>query len=136
MNEVFVSILKTSKAIQDYLKQRLRKFGLSQTEYAVLEVLYEHGKQTVHQIAGKVFLANGSMTYVIDKLVEKGFVQRSDCREDRRVVHVEMAKEGQTLMDDLHPQYKKIVEDLFSDITEDEQKITVRTLNTVERKTN
>lgn len=134
MNEVFVSILKTAKAIQDYLKQHLRKYGISQTEFAVLEVLYEHKKQTVHQIAGKVFLANGSMTYVIDKLVEKGYVLRTDCREDRRVVHVEMANEGRSLMDELHPFYKKIVEGLFSDITEDEQKITVQTLNAVESK--
>ncbi|WP_080844042.1 MarR family winged helix-turn-helix transcriptional regulator [Cytobacillus gottheilii] len=135
MNEVFVSILKTSKAIQDFLKQYLREYGLSTTEFAVLEVLYEHGKQTVHQIAGNVYLATGSMTYVIDKLVEKGYVMRSDCKEDRRVVHVEMATEGQRLMNDLYPSYKNAIDVLFEEVTESEMNSTISALGKIELKT-
>ncbi|MEW9109653.1 MAG: MarR family transcriptional regulator [Cytobacillus gottheilii] len=135
MNEVFVSILKTSKAIQDFLKQFLREFALTTTEFAVLEVLYEHGKQTVHQIAGKVYLATGSMTYVIDKLVEKGYVMRSDCKEDRRVVHVEMAAEGQRLMNDLYPSYKNAIEVLFEEVTKSEMNSTASALAKIQLKT-
>jgi len=51
---------------------------LNITEFSVLEVLFLQGKQTIQQIGTSILISSGSMTYVIDKLEDKG-VNKSTC---------------------------------------------------------
>ncbi|WP_367949315.1 MarR family winged helix-turn-helix transcriptional regulator [Bacillus sp. FJAT-29790] len=104
------------------MKHDLSKYSLSPTEFSVLDVLYLKGKQTVQQICNSVLLASGSMTYVIDKLEQKGLLQRCDCREDRRVVHVVITGQGNLLMNKVFPEYQKLIQDIFENISAEEKK--------------
>lgn len=60
---------------------------MNPTEFAVLELLYHKGQQPLQQIGGKILLASGSITYVVDKLEKKGFLERVACPNDRRVTY-------------------------------------------------
>ena len=42
----------------------------------MLELLFHKGDQPLQQIGGKILLASGSMTYVIDKLEKKEYIKR------------------------------------------------------------
>ena len=70
------------------------KNKLSITEFSVLEVLYQKGKQTIQQIGNSILISSGSMTYVIDKLEQKGLLNRNACPDDRRVIHVTLTDDG------------------------------------------
>ncbi|WP_244933630.1 MarR family transcriptional regulator [Neobacillus mesonae] len=47
------------------------KLGIS--EFSVLEVLYQKGKQTIQQIGNCILISSGSMTYCLDKLEKKDY---------------------------------------------------------------
>jgi MarR family 2-MHQ and catechol resistance regulon transcriptional repressor len=123
--------MQTSKAIQERLRDEMSKNNLSITEFSVLEVLYYQGKQTIQQIGNRILISSGSMTYVIDKLEQKGIIKRNDCREDRRVIHITLTAEGMETMDNIMPMYQDIVDSFFGDLTGDESQLLVNFLKKV-----
>ncbi len=83
------------------------------SEFGVLEFLYHKGPQPVQQIAAKILVTSGTITYVIDKLQKKGYVLRKRCDEDKRIYYVFITDTGTQLMDDIFPKHEKYTEELF-----------------------
>ena len=83
-------LMQTSKAIQERIRIEMINNNLNITEFSVLESLYHKGKQTIQQIGHSILISSGSMTYVIDKLEQKGLLTRNACPDDRRVIHVDI----------------------------------------------
>ncbi|MGE7903242.1 MarR family transcriptional regulator [Peribacillus sp. NPDC094092] len=52
------------------------------------------------------------MTYVIDKLEQKGVLSRNACPDDRRMLHVRLTDDGQ-MMNEIMPKYHELVEGMF-----------------------
>ncbi|KNE18990.1 MarR family winged helix-turn-helix transcriptional regulator [Virgibacillus pantothenticus] len=122
--KAFVVLIKASKALQDHVMEDIKNYGMKTSEFTILETLYHKGKQTVREISNSVLIKTGSITYVIDRLEEKGMLQREHCQKDRRVVYIDITDEGKNLMDEIFPKHQKVIEELFMDIS-DEQKQTV-----------
>jgi MarR family transcriptional regulator, 2-MHQ and catechol-resistance regulon repressor len=130
-NQPFLLLMQTSKAIQERIRDEMSKNKLSITEFSVLEVLFYEGKQTIQQIGNRILISSGSMTYVIDKLEQKGIIKRNDCREDRRVIHITLTTEGMEMMENIMPKYQDMVDSLFEDLTSDESELLVNCLKRV-----
>jgi MarR family transcriptional regulator, 2-MHQ and catechol-resistance regulon repressor len=130
-NQPFLMLMQTSKAIQERIRDEMSKNKLSITEFSVLEVLFYQGKQTIQQIGNRILISSGSMTYVIDKLEQKGIIKRNDCREDRRVIHITLTAEGMEMLENIMPKYQDIVDSIFGDLTDDESELLVNSLNKV-----
>ena len=127
-NQPFLLLMQTSKAIQERLRDEMSKNNLSITEFSVLEVLFYQGKQTIQQIGNRILISSGSMTYVIDKLEQKGIIKRNDCREDRRVIHITLTAEGMEVMENIMPKYQELVDSFFEELTGDEVELMVNLL--------
>ncbi len=130
-NHPFLLLMQTSKGIQERIRDEMSKYNLSITEFSVLEVLFYKGKQTIQQIGNRILTSSGSMTYVIDKLEQKGIIKRNDCREDRRVIHITLTAEGLELMENIMPKYQEIVDSFFEDLTDVESELLVNSLKKV-----
>lgn len=119
--KAFVVLMKATKIIEDMLKKEISTYGINLSEFAVLEALYHKGELTVQQICQKVLINSGSMTYVIDKLVKKGLLNRKTSAGDRRVYYIQLTNEGRTFMDDIFPKHEAFISDIFSSLSEEEQ---------------
>jgi MarR family transcriptional regulator, 2-MHQ and catechol-resistance regulon repressor len=53
-----------------------------------------NGRLTMTQLASEVALTSGGVTRLIDRMVEAGLVERTDCPSDRRSVHVVLTLAG------------------------------------------
>ncbi|WP_144548107.1 MarR family winged helix-turn-helix transcriptional regulator [Bacillus sp. X1(2014)] len=130
-NQAFLLLMQTSKAIQERIRDEMSKKNLSITEFSVLEVLFHQGKQTIQQIGNRILISSGSMTYVIDKLEQKGIIKRNDCREDRRVIHITLTAEGMAMMENIMPKYQDMIDSTFGDLTDDEHDLMANLLKKV-----
>lgn len=119
--KAFVVLMKATRIIEDMLKKEISTYGINLSEFAVLEALYHKGELTVQQICQKVLINSGSMTYVIDKLVKKGLLNRKTSAGDRRVYYIQLTNEGRTFMDDIFPKHEAFISDIFSSLSEEEQ---------------
>lgn len=134
-NLPFLVLMQTSKAIHDRIKEEMAKNKLGITEFSVLEVLYQKGKQTIQQIGNRILISSGSMTYVIDKLEQRSLLSRKACPDDRRVIHVILTGSGIELMNKIMPKYQQLVDDLFHSLSSEESETLVHLLKKVNNKT-
>lgn len=111
--KAFTVLFRASQTIQDATRRDLLQFDLNQTEFSVLEFLYHHGEQPVQMIGKKILIASSSITYVIDKLEQKGYVYRKACPRDRRVTYVLLTLEGQVLMEEIFPKHEQKINEIF-----------------------
>ncbi|MEH7157939.1 MarR family winged helix-turn-helix transcriptional regulator [Neobacillus drentensis] len=132
-NLPFLILMQTSKSIHDRIKEEMTKNKLSITEFSVLEVLYQKGKQTIQQIGSCILVSSGSMTYVIDKLEQRGLLSRNACLEDRRVIHVRLTEDGNELMNEIMPKYHKFVNQMFDSLDFGEAETLVHLLKKVRK---
>lgn len=66
------------------------RLGLSAAEEKTLELLQRTGPLTAGELARRAGLAANTTTYMLDRLVQKGFVRRSKHPRDGRKVLVEV----------------------------------------------
>ncbi|MDR7235912.1 MarR family winged helix-turn-helix transcriptional regulator [Neobacillus drentensis] len=133
-NLPFLILMQTSKAIHDRIKDEMAKNKLGITEFSVLEVLYQKGKQTIQQIGTCILVSSGSMTYVIDKLEQRGLLSRNACPDDRRMIHVILTDDGNKLMNEIMPKYHEFVDNMFDTLTSDEAGTLVNLMKKVRDK--
>jgi DNA-binding MarR family transcriptional regulator len=103
----------------DFLK---RTKCLSIVQLDVLLIIAMQQPCTMGQVAKKVpSLSLSSITVIVDKLVKTNFVKRIRCEEDRRVVRVELTREGKELYEAHREMINSISVRLLNQLTEDEQ---------------
>lgn len=116
--KALTTILRASSSVERVVKEDMISYGLNATEFTVMEYLYNKGKQPIQMIGKKILLASSSITYVIDRLEEKGLVQRVADVKDRRVTFAELTKEGYCKMEDIFPKHAQTIEKVFKNLSD------------------
>ncbi|WP_019413107.1 MarR family winged helix-turn-helix transcriptional regulator [Paenisporosarcina sp. TG20] len=119
--KLFIVLSRAYKTLHECTNQFFQANELNPTEFAVLELLYHKGRQPLQKIGNKILLASGSITYVIDKLEKRGFIQRVSCPSDRRVTFAEITTEGEAFMDQLFPQHEKQLHEMMNALNSEEK---------------
>jgi DNA-binding MarR family transcriptional regulator len=78
-------------------QQRLEPYGLSLPQWAILSCLWRDGDLTVGALAG--LLGNGlpATSRIIDRMIERGLVERHRDTTDGRVARVKATEKAQDL---------------------------------------
>lgn len=77
------------------IDERMEQHGLTDAQWGPLLVMHQGRGSTPAEIARELGIDTGSMTRTLDRLEDKGFLQRARCADDRRVVKLELTAEGQ-----------------------------------------
>ncbi len=72
----------------------LKPLGLTYTQYIVFLCLWEYGETTVGELCRKLYLDNGTITPLIKRMEQEGYVKRCRCKEDERVVKIHLTDRG------------------------------------------
>ncbi|EDL65088.1 MarR family winged helix-turn-helix transcriptional regulator [Bacillus sp. SG-1] len=129
--KLFIVLSRAYKAINEDVQVFIQNNGLNMTEFAVLELLYHKGDQPLQQIGGKILLASGSITYVVDKLEKKGLIRRAACPNDRRVTYAQITEEGKEFIGELFPRHEEQIHKLMSVLDNDEKETAIELLKRV-----
>ena len=123
--KLFIVLSRAYRAVNEHVNKQIQRYGLNPTEFAVLELLFHKGDQPLQQIGGKILLASGSMTYVIDKLEKKEYIRRVACPTDRRVTFAQITDKGSKLMEQVFPSHQNEIDRLISVLTEEEKETAI-----------
>lgn len=118
--KLFIVLSRAYKVVNEQVNASIQKSGLNPTEFAVLELLYHKGPQPLQHIGGKILLASGSITYVVDKLEKKNLLKRVSCPTDRRITHASITEEGTELIERLFPDHEQNIHELISVLSDEE----------------
>ena len=111
---VFLVLWKAARAVQAYAEKSITDLEIGGTDFAVLEALLHKGPLPVNEIGKKVLLTSGSITVAVDRLEQKGLVERRAHRTDRRARIVHLTKEGRKMITRAYAQHAADLERLMS----------------------
>jgi len=126
--DLWRSMAKNWKRLQHDAEKNLLRLDLNLAELRILRVLREQGSSPMNRFRAETMLSQPSITGLVDKLEERGLVERVRSREDRREVLIAItAKGNQTYSKgmDLHRQF---VEKAFSALEAEEARSLVSLL--------
>lgn len=123
--KLFIVLSRASKVIAEEAHKLIDNYGLNPTEFGVLELLYHRGRQPIQKIGQKILLRSGSMTYVVDKLEKRGFLERVFCEKDKRITYISITEKGSALIESIFPEHAENIESLMSGLSKDEQEIAI-----------
>jgi MarR family 2-MHQ and catechol resistance regulon transcriptional repressor len=126
--KLFIVLSRASKVLLEESNKIPMQHGLNPTEFAVLELLYHKGRQPIQKIGQKILLGSGSMTYVVDKLEQKGLLERVISESDKRITYMSIKPKGEDLIASIFPENAQNIESLVSALTVQEQEQAIELL--------
>ncbi|HEY3026984.1 MAG TPA: MarR family transcriptional regulator [Pyrinomonadaceae bacterium] len=111
---VFLVLWKAARAVQAYAEKSISELEMCGSDFAVLEALLHKGPLPVNEIGKKVLLTSGSITVAVDRLEQKGLVERRSHGTDRRARVVHLTKKGGKLITQAYTEHAADMEELAS----------------------
>jgi len=127
----FIGLNRTMDYLEQIVRTDVQRYDLNVTEFAVLELLYNKGDQPIQRIRQRVLIASSSITYVVDKLEEKGLVNRIRNEQDKRVTNASLTEHGYTMMNDIFPKHADTIASTFSVLTDEEMTVLQQALKKI-----
>ncbi|NQN87587.1 MarR family transcriptional regulator [Streptococcus suis] len=91
------SFYQVNKLFNQFYLKNLKEFDLTYTQYLVLVVLWEKAPLTLKELGEKLDLASNTLTPLLKRLEEKGYIQRSIPLGDKRQLLIQLTEDGQKL---------------------------------------
>ncbi|HKR15403.1 MAG TPA: MarR family transcriptional regulator [Pyrinomonadaceae bacterium] len=121
---VFLVLWKAARAVEAYAEKSVADLEMCGSDFAVLEALLHKGPLAVNEIGKKVLLTSGSITVAVDRLADRGLVERRAHGADRRAKIVHLTKEG-----------RKLIARAYADHAADLEQLAAASLSAKERAT-
>ncbi|MBR3381567.1 MAG: MarR family transcriptional regulator [Clostridia bacterium] len=96
-NQLCFPLYAASREVIKLYKPKLDELGLTYTQYITMMVLWERERLTVRELGERLFLDSGTLTPLLKKLEQKGFITRERSAEDERALDVRLTEEGRGL---------------------------------------
>ena len=77
----------------------LKPLGLTYTQYIVFLVLWEKDGITVGEICSRLMLDNGTLSPLLKKMQQAGYIDKTHSQEDDRIVLITLTEEGRALQE-------------------------------------
>jgi MarR family transcriptional regulator, 2-MHQ and catechol-resistance regulon repressor len=118
---LWVVLTRAQAAVSVLARDDIRKHGLTEGEFSVLELLYHKGPVLLGEIQRRVLVSSGGITFLVDRLAEKGLVERRDCPSDRRARFAVLTDAGERMLDEIFPVHARRIAAAVSGLTREEQ---------------
>ncbi|MEN9997913.1 MAG: hypothetical protein RI922_903 [Bacteroidota bacterium] len=97
-----VNIRFTSNFLGNIQNQFMSKYDLSMAQFNILRILRGAKDMiNVNTVKERMIEKSPNTTRLMDKLIDKGLIERMRCTEDRRVVYVKISEQGLNLLADM-----------------------------------
>lgn len=93
-NQVCFPLYASGKEIVRRYKPYLDKLDLTYTQYIVLMVLWENDHISVKSIGERLYLDSGTLTPLLNKLLDKGLITKTVQPQDERELIISLTDKG------------------------------------------
>src|SRR6202166_2031571 len=98
--EAYLALLRTADALQSQVEARLKDFGLTGTQYNALRILRGAGPDGLpcREIGERMITHDPDVTRLLNRLEDRGLVERTRARGDHRVIYGKITTAGLKLL--------------------------------------
>ena len=114
-------LTQTQIKVNQKFRENLAECNVTPAQYFMLYYLWEEDGLSPTQLSNLSGLDTSTVTGLLTRLEEKGFITRINSKDDRRSVNVYLSKEGSALKDSVDTIIQKSNVDVLSGFTKAEQ---------------
>ena len=116
----YAAIIADFRASMTMLKcatsERVIRLGLSMAQLHILYTLQRNGQMTMSRLAEVLNVSLSNATGLIDRIEERGFVERTRVPEDRRVVLIRVTPQGEQMLEEIDALSDELLRSVLSRI--------------------
>ena len=98
-NQLCFPLYASSRLITRLYQDYLAPLGLTYPQYIVMMILWEHSPCSIKLVGDKALLNTNTLTPLLKRLEQQGFIHRRRADKDERVVLVYLSEEGVALQE-------------------------------------
>ena len=119
--KLWVVLARAQAAIASRDQLRLTRHGLTRGEFGVLDALFFKGPLLLGEVQRKILSSSGGITYLVDRLERRGYVERRPSPDDRRAVYAALTPEGEAYFREIFPAHAHDLAVSMSALSREEQ---------------
>tara|TARA_Y100000588_G_scaffold345647_1_gene393073 strand:+ start:384 stop:800 length:417 start_codon:yes stop_codon:yes gene_type:complete len=111
-----------------YFAGRLSEFGITPSQYGVLNCLWQHGDLSPSQIREILILEASSVSGILDRMQKNGLIERQIDPNNRRAIIVSPSDKSMEIKEDVETIVKEMNDKFLEPFSEDERKVLKKSL--------
>jgi len=111
-NQLCFPLYAASRLVMRLYQPMLAPHGLTYTQYVVLLILWEKSPRTVTEIGERALLESSTLTPLLKRLEQLGYVRRQRSQDDERIVQVHLTPAGEALRTSCRCVPKALMQDM------------------------
>jgi DNA-binding MarR family transcriptional regulator len=128
----WLQLVRVHEKLQHHASSHLEGYTLTPAQYDVLAQLSDAPGMTQQALAERLMVTKGNVCGLIDRMSERGFVQRRPDPEDRRANLLFVTDLGRDIAEKAIPAYAQFVREHLAVLDDDEQRALEALLRKVE----
>ncbi len=117
----YIKLMRGSESVSSRPGRRVTSYGLTMSQFGVLEALYHLGPLHQHELGEKILRSSDNITLVVDNLERQALAERRRDTEDRLFIIVHLTPNGRKLIGDIFPSYVSAIEGEMGALSAQEQ---------------
>lgn len=136
--EAYLSLLRTADALEARVESWLKDFGLTGTQYNALRILRGAGPDGLpcREIGDRMITHDPDITRLLNRLEDRGLVERARARHDRRVIYGKITTAGLKLLRGMDGPIEKHGREMLRHVGQEKLKQLIELLELVRGGTN
>lgn len=106
-------LVRAYQSFSAYSEAHIRQFDLTPAQFDVIATLGNTNGVSMGEIGEKTLITKGTLTGVIDRLIQKQLVVREVPADDRRNVIVQLTPKGQQVFEQVFPLHIAYIKERF-----------------------
>jgi DNA-binding MarR family transcriptional regulator len=108
-------VTQVARGVRTALDQRFGELGLTSQQAGVL-LHVSGGTTSPRKLADLLGTDTAGMTRLVDRLVEKGYLDRLPAADDRRTINVALTSAGRKILPAIKPIFDEVADTITADV--------------------
>jgi MarR family 2-MHQ and catechol resistance regulon transcriptional repressor len=129
--KLWVVLSRAHAAVAAQAAEDAARHDLTLAEFGILESLYHKGPMLLGEVQRKILVSSGGITYLVDRLEERGLVERRACPADRRARYAALTPQGEQFVTAIFPAHAERIRTAVAALDQEEQRVVTGLLRTL-----
>jgi DNA-binding MarR family transcriptional regulator len=121
------------QGFERFAREYVRRHGLTHAQFDIIATLGNTNGMSYKELGDKTLITKGTLTGVIERLEQKGCVERCRSTDDKRSFSVRLTPEGEAVFDKVFPSMTAQGQQLFSGFSDDDFTALEKTLSRLKK---
>lgn len=117
-----IIMFKAQGSLLNNVKESLKETDININEFTAMEALYVKGELTTQELIDLILIPNSSMTYVLEILSKKAYIEKHKNKNDKRIQIITLSDKGRSFFENIYQKHFEHMRSIFDILSFEEEK--------------